>query len=292
MAVKSESARPGRRPNYGLVIVSVALVLFLLGFFGLLLVQGRQLARVLKEGIDIIVELHQDTPPEQRAGVEEALNGSEYVKPGSVRFISKEEGIKLMSDEFGEDVMRLDLPNPLYDVFAFNVQARYMQNDSLSGIRAQLRQLPAVSNVVYQESLLDQIAANMTRFGWLLLGASVLFVIVALTLIHNVIRLSLYANRFIIKTQELVGATWGFISRPYLRRAATHGLLSACLAIAGLLAAQYWLGRQLPGMETLFSPLAFGGLFAGLVLLGVSINWLSTYYVVRKYLRMRVDDLY
>jgi cell division transport system permease protein len=180
----------------------------------------------------------------------------------------------------------------LYDVFTFNVAASYLDADSLTQIRAVLLQQDAINDVYYQESLVDQLARNMQKISWILFGVSILFVILALSIIHNTIRLDLYANRFLIKTQELVGASWEFISRPYLRKALWHGFLSAVLAIVLLLILQFWFQQQLPEIRQLQHPLAFTSLFFLLIILGMFINWVSTYFVVRKYLSLREEDLY
>ena len=290
---KQRSADPNsRRPNFLYAIISVAAVLFFLGFFGLLSLQIQQLGVVLKEQVDLIVELVQEPADEDRQALENILSNSAFIKEGSLEYTSREEALEIMSEELGEDLISLDLPNPLYDVYTFNVGATYLTPDSLSGIQEVLRQMPVVNDVYYQESIVDQIVNNARRVGWILLAASLFFIILALTLIHNTIRLSLYANRFLIKTQELVGATWEFISRPYLRRALWHGCLSGLIATGILLLIQFWLQREIPELKSLQHPLAFGALFLGLILLGMLINWISTYFVVRRYLRLRVEELY
>ena len=292
MGSRKSNSIAGRRPNFFYAIISVAAVLFLLGFFGLLLLQTQRLAKVMKEQVDLIVELASDPALEDRQALENTLQQSPFVKTGSLEFTSREEALEMMSEELGEEFIDLDLPNPLYDVYTFNVPARYLTEDSLTQIQTVLRQNPIVSDVYYQESLVDQMLRNANRLGWILLIVALFFVVLALTLIHNTIRLSLYANRFLIKTQELVGATWEFISRPYLRRSLLHGFISGLLATGALVAIQWWLQEEIPELRSLQNPAAFGILFAGLIVLGMLINWLSTYFVVRKYLRLRADDLY
>ncbi|MGH1436456.1 MAG: cell division protein FtsX [Lewinella sp.] len=289
---KPQQQPPQHRPNYLYTIISVAAVLFLLGFFGLLLLQSQRLTKVLKEQVDIIVELTNTPADSARLALENKLSKSSFVIPQSVEFTSREEALELMSDDLGEDLLSLDLPNPLYDVYTFNVGALYLTPDSLQRIREVLIKDPIINDVYYQESLIDQLTRNIKRISWILLGIAALFVLLALTVIHNTIRLALYANRFLIKTQELVGARWEFISRPYLRKSLWHGLLSALLAIGLLLLLQFWFQQQIPEIRALQHPLAFASLFAGLIILGMVINWLSTYVVVRKYLRMREDELY
>ena len=124
------------------------------------------------------------------------------------------------------------------------------------------------------------------------MAISLFFLFVGITLIHNTIRLALYSNRFLIKNMQLVGASWKFISRPYLMRSVLHGLLSGVIAIGGLLILLWFLQNDLPELKSLQDIPSFSVLFLVLVLLGIGINALSTYFVVKRYLRMRVDDLY
>ena len=291
MAVTSNPTS-GRRPNYGYTILSVSLVLFLLGFFGLVLLQAAQLSRSLKEGIDLIVELEESNGPEARERVTGRLRETPGVRPGTIRFISREEALRDMSEEMGEDLLKLDLPNPLFDVVTFNVRADYLRQDSLATIQADLRALAGVADVYYQESLIEKIAGNVRRLGWIALVAGLVFLLVAVFLIHANIRLALHANRFLIKTQELVGATWHFISRPYLRRSLRHGLLSGALTVVALFGTQLWLQSRAPELDLFQRPGWTIGLYVAIILLGVLLNYFSTYYVVRKYLSLRVDELY
>jgi cell division transport system permease protein len=140
--------------------------------------------------------------------------------------------------------------------------------------------------------LIEQLAQNRRKVAWLLLGVAILFTGLALTVIHNTIRLALYADRFLIKTQELVGASWEFISRPYLHKALWHGLLSALLAIGLLVGLQYAIRQQVPEVAAFQTPALLGSVCLVLLIVGLSISWLSTYRVVRKYLRLREDELY
>jgi cell division transport system permease protein len=292
MAEFGEKAALGAKPNYLYSIVSVALVLFLLGFFGLIIIHAQRLVSGLKEKINVMVELKEGTNTEAVAGIEEYLHQSEFVRPGSAVFISKEEAAGLMRKDFGEDFMKLDLPNPLYDVITFNVRSSYMQPDSLEKIRATIREMSVVSDVYYQESLLNEISENIGRIGYIALVIGLFFLLVAVTLIHNTIRLALYSNRFLIKNMQLVGASWEFISRPYLMRSVRHGILSGLISTAGLALMLAWTWQGLPELKSLQHMPSFAALFTGLLLIGVLINITSTFHVVKKYLKMRVDDLY
>lgn len=287
-----QASAPRSRPNYVYAIISLALVLFLVGFFGLLLINGAQLVQIFKERVNILVELTEDRTIEQIDSFRQVLENADYVKEGSIRYVDQERAAELMQDEFGEDFLRLGLPNPFYDLFSFNVTASFMQRDSLQNIRANLKSLPFVTDIFYQESMIDEVAGNLNTLGWVALGIGLFFIVVAATLIHNTVRLALYSNRFIIKNMQLVGASWGFISRPYLWRSLGHGIIGSLLAIVSLGGVLIWIRSLIPELGFLQDTQAFFFLFGGLLVLGVLIYLLSTYFVVNTYLRMRVDDLY
>ena len=206
--------------------------------------------------------------------------------------VSKEDGARMMQDEFGDAFLKLDMANPLYDVLTFNVKADYVNSVGMEEIKKRLEGFEHVNDVFYQESIADAIADNLKNISYWILGSGFFFLFVAIALILNTIRLALYSNRFLIKNMELVGASWGFISKPFLIRSFWHGLLCGILAIGVLSALIYWvfysqtnLKEQLhiPGVLILFGSLLFIGIF---------LNVFSTYFVVNKYLKMRVDDLY
>ena len=280
------------RPNYAYAIISVALVLFLLGFFGFIVLQGQQVIKYAKEQVEIIVEVKSNTTQLEIDKFRRQLSSEDFAKPGSVRFISKEEGAKMMQKEFGEEFMKLDLPNPLYDILTFNVKAAFLEADQLAAIRQRIKEYDFVNDVFYQENLVNAIAQNIEKLSYYGLGIAFFFILVALTLIHNTVRLSLFANRFIIKNMELVGASWEFISRPYLRRSIRHGFLSALIAIGLLIVILMVAYSEIPELNEMNPTWNVLVMFLILVLLGILLTAGSTWFVVNKYLKMRVDDLY
>lgn len=292
MPEQNDLRRSGSRPNYWHSIVSVALVLFALGFFALTLFNAQLIVKELKEKVNLIIELQgADTDVLARQILRE-VGQMPFVRSGSAEFVSKEQGAELMREDFGDDFLKLDLPNPLYDVITFNVKADYMHPDSLRQIRTALIEREGITDVYYQESLVNDIAGNIRTIGLAALAILGLFLLVAGMLIHNTVRLALYANRFLIKNMELVGATWEFISRPFLRKAMLHGLFSGVLASGALLLLYLYIQADVPGLRDIQD---WGGmfiLFGLLMAMGMAINTISTFWVVRKYLKLRVDDLY
>jgi len=280
------------KPNYSYSIVSVALVLFLLGFFGIVLLQAQRLVDVFKERVNVLIELEPGADSLAIANLLDNLATANYTKKNSIEYITKEEAIQSLKEDFGEEFMALDLPNPLYDVITFNVQSKFMDADLLSQIKKNFKTSNSVNDVYYQEGLVHVIAKNVRKMGWFALTFSGLLLLVAVTLIHNTIRLALYSNRFLIKNMELVGASWGFISRPYIQKSIWHGVLSALIAIAALVFVLLLAQREIADLavfnnlpSTLFVLLALLGL-------GILISGLSTWFVINKYLKMRLDDLY
>ncbi len=292
MSEFSDKSTKRTKPNYIYSIISVALVLFLLGFFGLIILHAQRLMVVFKEKVNILAELKESSLQSDIDTLQVALNSYDFVKEGSVSFISKEEAVQLMQEEFGEDFLKLDLPNPFFDVITFNVKAAYLEKDSLQNIREELMTYEAVNDIFYQESLTDNIGKNIRRLGFLALGISLFFIFVAVTLIHNTIRLALYSNRFLIKNMELVGASWEFISRPYLLKAIVQGIVSSLIAIVALGLIMYWVWQDIPEIRELKDIPGYIALSIFLIAIGILINTLSTYLVVHKYLKMRIDDLY
>lgn len=292
MSSANDKSNRRAKPNYLYAVISVASVLLLVGFFGLIILYAQRVVRLYKERVNVMAELKESAGAEEREALAVYLQQAVYFKPGSYTFISKTEAAEQMRETFGEDFLRLDMPNPFYDVVTFNVKAAYMHADSLSAIRAALREHPAVSDVFYQENLVTKVGGNIRKMGYFALGIAIFFIFVAVTLIHYTVRLALYANRFLIKNMELVGASWEFISRPYLYRAIRHGVLSGAVASGILLLIVAWLQRNLPELQALNIQAGMGLLAMILVVLGVLINTWSTYIIVKKYLTMRVDDMY
>ncbi|HFC01350.1 MAG TPA: hypothetical protein ENJ53_11140 [Phaeodactylibacter sp.] len=289
--------KPSKRknPSYTYVILSVALVLFLLGFFGLLLLHTPKWMKEYKENINVMVEVKKEVTKNEIGQLTTAFEGMPYVKSGSVKYVTKEEVAEEMKEELGTTGSAIGISNPFYDVVNFHVKSKYVQNDSLAIIRQIIMKNDFVKDVFYQESLVDEVNANLRKVGFFALLLGLFFVLIAVVLIHNTIRLAMYSNRFLIKNMQLVGASWNFISRPYLTKGLVNGLWSSGIAIVMLLAVVFMLNSHFPELRLdiwLEDVLSIFVVMSGLIILGVLISYGSTYYVVNKYLKMRLDDLY
>lgn len=282
-------------PSYIYVILSVSLVLFLLGFFSLFLLHAPKWIKVYKEQVSVMIEVKEEASEEQIGELINSLEEKPYIKSESVKFVSKEDVAAEMKEELGVEENTLNVLNPFYDMVHFNLEANYMQGDSLSIIRTAILQTSFVKDVFYQELLVDQINENLRKIGMVALFLGLFFIIVAVVLIHNTIRLAMYSNRFVIKNMQLVGATWKFITKPYLTRSLFNGFWSGIIAIVLLVMIVFLIDNQFPELRLEIWLEDFVGLLVimtGLIIIGILICYVSTYFVVNKYLKMRIDDLY
>ncbi len=279
-------------PNNWYAILGVAMVLVLLGFFVMLLIQSKVLVNNLKEQVNIILELKDGRTAEDIASLQSKLEESVFVKSGTIKYLDKAAALESLKEDFGADFLQMDFINPLHDVFIFNAKAEYLAPEMLKMVRSKIMDNIHVRDVYYEENLVDAIAKNLYKLAWTGIIIAVFFLLVAIFLIHNTMRLALHSNRFLIKNMELVGANWSFISKPFIQKSIWNGFLGAMVALLLLLLLFTILKSQIPQLDFLSDIPSMLGLSLLIVVLGIVISGSSTYYVVRKYLLMRLDDLY
>ena len=271
-------------------IVSITLVLTMLGLLALTIFHARKLSDYVRENIGFRVYLKDDAPEEDVILLHKRLDASNFVK--SSEYISPDEAAKELTEELGEDFIEFLGYNPLPPSIDLRVRAGYANVDSLEVIENLLMQEVIVKEVFYQKSLVHLINRNIRRISMVLLGFSILLLLIAMALINNTIRLSVYSKRFIIRTMKLVGATRGFIARPFIRRGVLQGFYSAVLAILILATILYFLMQQIPELVNLYDLYLYLAVFGLVIVIGMFLAWVSTWFAVRKYLRMNEDELY
>lgn len=289
---KKEPGYPKSRltGSYLTVVISVSLVLFLLGLLGLLVVNARQLSDYFKESLSFYIILDENSREADISMLQKDLDAKPYVK--STKYVSKEEAAAKMKQDLGEDFINFLGDNPLppsIDVFLY---AGYTNTDSVSRIEKYVTNYPFVKEVYYQESLLILINENIRKISVFLLIISAFMCIIAITIINNTIRLSIYSKRFIIRTMQLVGATKSFIRKPFLMQSVLQGLMSALIAmslIAGLL---YLVEKEFFSVFAFETPEVLLTVGASIILAGILINVVSTFFSVNRYLDIPEDKLY
>ena len=279
-----------RKTNYFYSIISVALVLFLLGFFGVSLLFVKQQADTQQEKISMMVELKEDADSTNLSILKDWLTTADFAR--EAHFVSKAEAGEIMRRSLGDEYIDPDMPLPFFDAYSVNLKAECMSKDSIAAISMRLKENKAVADVYMDESLIGAVSKTVQKIALIAFIITALFILVVITLIHNTIRLNLYSDRFIIKNMELVGASWRFISRPYIRRGMFNGFLSSLIALVIIATIWYFVQKEASELNLLLKNYVFWAYAAGLILLGVLISWVSTFYVVNKYLKMRLDELY
>lgn len=293
MSAKGIKKRVRRgRPGYLLSLLSIVLLIYILGITALIIQHSQALTVYLKERVGILVEIVPETSTEKIITLQENLRKMPFIKPGSIEFFTKEDALASLVDDFGDELSNLDMTNPLFDVLSFNVWASFMESDSLRKLGEVIREQPIVSDVYYQEGLVVELTRNMEKVLWAGAFISVLFFLFAFILIHNTVRLALFSNRFLIKNMELVGASWGFITRPYVLKGLGLGMVGGIVAVGALYGTVTISYQNIPEMDGLVDWNSLFLLFLGLVVAGVVITTLSTYIAVNKFLRMSLEDLY
>ncbi|MES2138076.1 MAG: permease-like cell division protein FtsX [Bacteroidota bacterium] len=271
-------------------VVSLSLVLFMLGLLGIIILNTNKLSDNLKENIGIQIILNETAKEADIQHLTKMLDISDYVK--STEFITKEDAAKRLQEDLGEDFIDFLGYNPLLPSINVHVKAAYANTDSLSMIETELLESKLVKEVVYQKSLVTMINENVKKISLVILIFSGLLMVIALALINNTIRLSIYSKRFIIKTMQLVGATQSFVRRPFVLKGIKHGIYGATIAILMLIGVLYFAQKHLPELVELQDEKMLATLFGLVIVLGIIISWISTSLAVRKYLRLKADDLY
>lgn len=271
-------------------VVSLSLVLFMLGLLGIIILNTNKLSDNLKENIGIQIILKENAKEVDIQHLSKTLDASDYVK--SNEFITKEAAAEHLKEDLGEDFVEFLGYNPLLPSINIHLKAAYANTDSLALIEEELLKSKLVKEVVYQKSLVSMINENVKKISFVILIFSGLLMLIALALINNTIRLSIYSKRFIIKTMQLVGATQGFVRRPFVLKGIKHGIYGASIAIIMLIGVLYFAQKQLPELVELQDEKMLATLFGLVILLGIIISWISTSLAVRKYLRLKADDLY
>ncbi len=277
-------------PTYFSSILSISLILFVLGVIGTFFVQSSRLTQTLKENMAIQLVLQESVNESDRLQLSKQLEAEVFVK--DVEVIDKEEAAALMKEDLGEDFLETIGYNPLPDAIVLHVNAVYSNPDSLAWITEKILSNQLVVAVNYDENL----SKNITQFSSKVLVGMLIFlgllVLISFIIIDNTIKLAMFSQRFIIRSMQLVGAKRWFITKPFVFRAIFNGVLSAVIASLALLVGIFLFEKYLIDLNIFSHYLDFLMVAGVLLLLGIVISLLSTFFAVRKYLRMKLDDLY
>ena len=265
-------------------------MLFLLGLLGFVLINARELSDYFRESLSFSVMLDEDAKEADIRMLQKDLDAKHFVK--STEYISKDQAAENLREELGEDFLSFMGYNPLLPSIDVYLLAEYTQPDSVLNIERYLMDYDVVNEVYFQESFLHLINENVKKISVFLLIFSGLLLFISLTIINNTIRLSVYSKRFIIRTMQLVGATRSFIRKPFLLRSVVHGIIAALFSVVLLMAILYFVEQEFYLLFTLQDIGLLLILFGSIIVLGILINLISTFFSVTKYLGISEDKLY
>ena len=278
------------RSSYITSTISITLLLILLGTIGLLLLTTQRVRDYVRENIVFMVILKDNVREVDIFQIQKALDAKPYVK--ETEYIPKERAALDLQEELGEDFIDFIGHNPLLPSIEVKFLASYANNDSIPIIENDLREFDQIKEVYYQKNLIHTVNENVRIISLMVLIFSGFLLLIAIALISNTIRLAIYSKRFIIRTMQLVGATASYIRKPFLLQSVLQGVIGALFAIGILLGLIYFLQDVMSDIVSLSDINILAALFCIVLVLGVIINWLSTYSAVTKYIRIKTDKLY
>ena len=276
--------------SYFSVVLSIALVLFLLGLLGMLVLNAKKVSDHFKEQVVLTIYLKDTAKEVEIEQLEKSLAMADYVK--STEYISKEQAAELMKAENGEDFMDFVGYNPLQNSIDVHLKADFVTTEQLEKVSTEALNKTFVDEVSYDNDLVNLMNDNVKKISFWVLVISSIFTLIAVLLINSSIRLAVYSKRFTIKTMQMVGATKQFIRRPFVWKSVRLGIIGAILALLGMAIVLYYLNKTFTELGLLNNPLVVVLLFVFIFVLGIIITWISTHFATQRFLNLKTDELY
>ncbi|TGV02868.1 cell division protein FtsX [Flavivirga rizhaonensis] len=276
--------------SYFSVVLSIALVLFLLGLLGMLILNAKKVSDHFKEQVVVTIYLKDSAKEVETKQLEKSLAMADYVK--STEYVSKDQAAEFMKAENGEDFMDFVGYNPLQNSIDVHLKADFVTSEHLEKISADALNKNFVDEVNYDNDLVNLMNDNVKKISFWVLIISAIFTLIAVLLINSSIRLAVYSKRFTIKTMQMVGATKQFIRLPFIWKSVRLGMIGAVLALIGMAIVLYYLNKTFLELELLSNPFLMTLLFVFIFALGIVITWISTHFATQRFLNLKTDQLY
>ncbi len=282
--------------KFGSVLFSTTLSLFIVGLFGVILIQAKTLTSMIRENIEVQVFLEKNLEQKDLDAIHDNLSQRSFIlQKGdtlNLAFVSDEEAAATFIESTGEDFTQFLEDNPLRDSFVLTIAEEFQTSEQLEAIVAEIQSIPGVFEVSYMTDLVDSINKNLLKVSLVLGGFILILIITVVMLINNTIRLALFSQRFLIRSMQLVGATRGFIRKPFLSRAFLFGMMAGAFASVILFGLVKYTQANIEGFAMLQNQQLLLVLFGLLITVGGILSVLSTLRAVNKYLNMSLDELY
>lgn len=270
--------------------ISTTLVLLLLGLVVFFVLGAHNLSVYVKENINFSILISDDMKESDILKLQKKLDKEPFVK--ATEYISKKQALREQTEAMGTDPQEFLGYNPFTASIEVKLHSDYANSDSITKIEKKIKKNTNIQEVLYQKDLIDAVNDNIRNISLMLLGLAVILTFISFALINNTIRLTIYSKRFLIHTMKLVGASWSFIRRPFLRRNFWIGVLSAVIADAVLWGAAYWLVSYEPELIRVITPDVMLLVSVSVLIFGVLITWLCALLSINKYLKMKAGTLY
>lgn len=271
-------------------VISISLVLYLMGLFFIVGLLSNELSVYMKENISFSIILKEDVKKTDIQRIQQSLADESFIK--SVEYISKERAAKEMEAELGEDPQTFLGFNPFQASIEVKLKSEYANADSLRHIEKKLTSYTNVSELLYQKDMMQMVNSNIRRIGVVLFTLIIILMLISFALISNTIRLLIYSKRFLVYTMRLVGATPGFIRRPFIRHNIISGFAAGVLAIMMLVGTLYYMQNELNGLDRILQWNDLMLVYAAVLISGIGLSVLAAYFSVNRYLRMKRGKMY
>lgn len=282
--------------KFGSVLFSTTLSLFIVGLFGVILIQAKTLTSIIRENIEIQIFLTKNLDPTQLKSIKSNLTKRPFILTKNdtlaIKFVSDEEAAATFIASTGEDFTQFLADNPLRDSYIITIAEEFQTSEQLAEIITEIENIPGVFEVSFMRDMVDSINKNLLKVSLVLGGFIFILIITVVMLINNTIRLALFSQRFLIRSMQLVGATRGFIRKPFLSRALIFGMIAGVIASSILTGLIQYAQSNIEGFALLQNYEMLLLLFLALIISGGILSFLSTLRAVNKYLNMSLDELY
>lgn len=276
--------------SYFSVVLSIFLVLFLLGSLGMFVINTEKISNTFKENVPLTVYFKDEAKETEIEALQAQVLNQPYLK--DLTFVHKDSAAIQHQETIGENFVHFLGYNPLQHSFDIHLNGAFVQKDSIKNIELTFKENPLVDDVIYDQELVILLNNNVERVTFWVLIISGVFTIISMLLINSSLRLSVYSNRFIIKTMQMVGATKAFIRKPFIWRSIKLGLIGSVLAIIAVLLLTSYVDKHFPSLTLMQDYESLALVSIGILLLGIIITWLSTYFATQRFLNLKSDDLY
>ena len=292
--MKRENSTTKRRlrGSYLISLMSIMLVLFVLSLFSSLVLFANKISDYIKENVGFEIVMKKGVKEKDIIDFQHILDNKKYVK--STEYISQQEATRRLTEDLGEDILQWlgDVENPLLPSIDVRFKSEYANNDSIAKIEQWVMKNKNVKEVYVQKSLIHSIDKNVNKIASVLLLIGLVLLIMAVTLISHTVRLAVYAKRFVVRSMQLVGATEGFIIKPFIKSFVIQGFIGAVLSLVLLSIFLFKVMNEVPELALLTNMSSIVLIYISVIALGVLLTTLSTFFAMRKYLRADVDELY